>query len=174
MIAGDRRNDLLKAFSCYVAGSESEKTPLPPFVLAVLCMNLPDNITLQATLEKSEEDKRPSKIALGFAWVGRLAVLLAVVLSPWMIASVDPRPQFWISVALLVGLGVFWFESALDRKGKQVFPYVAVPVFLGLVIGLLQVLPLPAGVVESIGGRQMDIYREYSVDAAPHSGRNQY
>lgn len=129
-------------------------------------MNLPDNMTLQATLE-SDRDRvaRQSMIVEFVSWSGRVALLLAVVLSPWMLGGIRHWCQSLMAFALLFGLAFWWFETAVSRKKTQYFPYVFFPLALGILIGLLQLMPLPESVVETLGGRQSELYERYSVDA---------
>lgn len=129
-------------------------------------MNLPENMTLQATLESDRDRINKQTMLTGFfAWSGRISLLLAVIGSPWMIGSVGYWAQFWIAVALLAGLAFWWFETASNRRQSQVIPYVFAPLALGIVIGLIQLLPLTSGMADLLGGRQGEMYERYSVDA---------
>ena len=128
--------------------------------------------SLQETFEKSTSQgdgsgtnrKRLSTSEL-FEWPGRLALILAVVLSPWFFASVENWAQCTITLALMVGMAFWWFETALNRKNSQVFPYVSVLVFLGIGVGLFQIWTLPSSLADLVLGRQVEIYQEYSGDA---------
>jgi O-antigen ligase/tetratricopeptide (TPR) repeat protein len=129
-------------------------------------MNLPENMTLQATLESDRERINKQTMLTGFfAWSGRISLLLAVIGSPWMIGSVGYWAQFWIAIALLAGLAFWWFETATNRRQSQAFPYVFVPLALGIGLGLFQLVPLPDGLEDFFGGRQGEMYERYSVDA---------
>lgn len=134
-------------------------------------MNQPENMTLKATVESPNSDsgsdsgdKPRSSTSLSdrFSWPCRIALLTVVVLSPWAFASVQNWAQFWITVALLIGLAFWWFETALNNKKTQIFPYIALLVFLGLGIGLVQTLSIPDGLANSLLGRQVEIYRDYT------------
>ncbi len=129
-------------------------------------MNLPENMTLQATLESDRDRINKQTMLTGFfTWSGRISLLLALIGSPWMIGSVGYWAQFWISIALLAGLAFWWFETATNRRQSQVFPYLFVPVALGIGIGLIQLIPLTDGLTDLLGGRQGALYERYSVDA---------
>ena len=78
------------------------------------------------------------------------------------LGSVHYWAQQWICLSLLVGLGFWWFETAMHGRRMQVVPYVSLLVIGGLVIGLLQLAVLPDAVVDSIVGRQKTIYQTYS------------
>ena len=85
-------------------------------------MRRPENMTLQATVQGEQRDRSRAKssssgnhnqddttstLADKFSWPGRIAVLLALLLSPWANASVHHWAHRYILLALLVGLG-FW------------------------------------------------------------------
>ncbi len=125
-------------------------------------MNVPENMTLQATIEQSEA-KPPAGVLLAewFSWPGRIAVLFAVLLAPWMFGSYGPWAQRLIMFSLLIGIGFWWFESAVRRNRTQVIPFVAVPLMLGLLIGFMQTLALPGWLADLLVGRQADLYKQF-------------
>ena len=93
------------------------------------------------------------------AWPGRICLLLAVVISPWIFASVNFDAQRWIAVSLLLGLGFWWFETSMNRHRKQVLPVLFFPLLLGILLGLFQLIPIPES-VSSLLGRQIEIRQE--------------
>ena len=132
-------------------------------------MNLPDNMTLKATVEKpnsnsgsGSETVTSTSLSDIFSWPGRIALLVAVVLAPWALGSVDFWAQRWITICLLVGLGFWWFETALNRRNTQVIPYISLFVFLGLGIALFQTVPLSKWLGDLILGGQQEIYAEFT------------
>ena len=131
-------------------------------------MKDPQNFTLQGTLAETvasnEEKNRGSQFLEYLIWPGRIALLLAILLSPWAFGSVRPWAQQWIAIAILVGLGFWWFETSLKQRDKQYFPYVFFPVFLGVIIGLLQLWELPSGLSSMALGRQIEIFKEFGSD----------
>ena len=137
-------------------------------------MNQPENMTLGSMIGGAKSDSGPnvpnkvpekeSSLSDRFSFPGRIAVLLAVVFSPWALASVRFGPQCTIMVLMLVGLAFWWFETAFHERKSQVFPYVFFLVAAGLLIGVLQVIPLPGWMVEWVTGRQPEIYRSFSGD----------
>ena len=131
-------------------------------------MKDPQNFTLQATLADTvagSANKNRGSLYLDYlTWPGRIALLLAIVLSPWAFGAVRPWAQQWIAVAMLVGLGFWWFETSLNQKNKQFFPYIFFPVFLGLMIGLLQLWELPSSLASLLLGRQVEIFQEFGSD----------
>ena len=128
----------------------------------------PRGMTLEATFG---DGKRPTPASRGsggrtgdsessglsdyLAWPGRICLLLAVVISPWIFGSVNFRPQFWIAVSLLAGLGFWWFESSMNARRKQVLPLLFFPLVIGIVLGLFQLIPLPESMT-SLLGRQVE------------------
>lgn len=148
-------------------------------------MKDPQKLTLQATLADTvadaAEQKRGSILLAYLMWPGRLALLIAIMLSPWAFGSVRPWAQQWIAIAMLVGLGVWWFETSLNQKRKQHFPYLFFPVFLGLVIGLLQLWELPSWLASWVLGRQVEIFKTFGADlqlsptiSVSHSGTKKF
>ena len=136
-------------------------------------MNQPENMTLGSMVGKSDSDSGPgappppppekeSSLSDKFSFPGRIALLLAVLLSPWALASVRLWPQFVIIILMLIGLGFWWFETSFHERKSQVFPYIFVFVAAGLLLGIFQVIPLPNWLVELLTGRQADIYRDFS------------
>ena len=131
-------------------------------------MKDPQNFTLQATLADTvagNANKNRGSLYLDYlTWPGRIALLLAIVLSPWAFGAVRPWAQQWIALAMLVGLGFWWFETALNQKKRQYFPYIFFPVFLGLLIGLLQLWEMPSSLASLVLGRQIEIFNEFGAN----------
>lgn len=135
-------------------------------------MNQPENMTLGSMIGKAESSSGPdvpnkvpekeSSLSDRFSFPGRIAVLAAVLFSPWALASVRFGPQWIIIVLMLIGLGFWWFETAFHERKSQVFPYIFVFVAAGLLIGIFQVIPLPSWLVDLFTGRQEEIYRNFS------------
>ena len=127
-------------------------------------MTSPNKLTLQGMADGSVR-KRNGWKSLGwserFSWAARIVLLAAIVSSPWMIGSVQFGAQYFLSLALLLGLGLWWFDTALRKKKSQVVPYLAALVALGIGIGLLQVTALPDSVAQLLLGRQAELYAEF-------------
>ena len=135
-------------------------------------MNQPENMTLGSMLEGAKSASGPdapnkvpeneSSLSDRFSFPGRIAVLLAVLFSPWALASVRFGPQCTVMVLLLIGLAFWWFETAFHERQSQVFPYVFFLLAAGLLIGIVQIIPLPSWLIELLTGRQPEIYRGLS------------
>ena len=104
-------------------------------------------------------DQESSGLSGYFAWPGRICLLLAVVISPWIFASVNFDAQRWIAISLLVGLGFWWFDTSMNARKKQVLPLLFFPLVLGILLGLFQLIPLPES-VSSLLGRQVEIQQQ--------------
>ena len=137
-------------------------------------MSIPDNMTLQGTVGQSDSrggsknrNKSTSSLSDLFSWPARIVLLLIVVLSPWAMGSVNFWSQRWITVGILFCLGFWWFETALNSKKKQVFPYLFFPLVIGLFIGWFQTIGLPDWLAGIVLGRQQELYELYSAQADP-------
>jgi len=147
------------------------------FPVRLIFMNQPENMTLGAMIGKPDSDsgrgtpnavpEKETSLSDKFSFPGRISLLLAVLLSPWALASVRLWPQFGIIILMLIGLGFWWFETAFHERKSQVFPYIFVLVAAGLLIGIFQVIPLPSWLVELLTGRQASIYSNFSGNPEP-------
>jgi len=105
-------------------------------------MNQPENMTLQATLQQGGKATGPAELRQKLEWPGRICILLAVVVAPWLYGSVYFSAQFLIAVCCLVGIAFLWFESGVSQRRSLVLPYLMVPLFLGIVFAMLQLASL--------------------------------
>ena len=106
-------------------------------------------------------DQGSSGLSDYLAWPGRICLLLAVVISPWIFASVNFDAQRWIAISLLLGLGFWWFETSMNSQRKQVLPVLFFPLLLGILLGLFQLIPLPESAA-SLLGRQIEIQQQFA------------
>ena len=127
-------------------------------------MNIPDNMTLQATVEQDDAKSGidPQVWSERFGWLVRILILAALVVAPWMIGSVKYWSQFWLAAALMLSVAIWWFETALNKRKAQVVPYVSVFVFIGILIGLFQLVPLSGAFSDFFLGRQVELYEQFS------------
>ena len=125
-------------------------------------MNTPNPLTLEATIAQDNVDRiDKTERCLDFVtWVGRVLLLCVLFLSPWMFGSVDPWTQRYIAIAIGIGLGIWWFETALRRTRSQVIPYVFFPVAIGILIAMFQLWELPASLASILLGRQTELYEQ--------------
>jgi tetratricopeptide (TPR) repeat protein/O-antigen ligase len=129
-------------------------------------MNTHDKMTLQATVDLDGArgaSINPETWSNRFAWLARILILFALVASPWMLGSVEYWSQYWISIALLLALALWWFETALNKRNTQALPYVALLLVVGLIIGLIQVIPLSGPLNNLLIGRQQELYEEFTL-----------
>ena len=125
-------------------------------------MNTPNPLTLEATIAQDNVDRidRTERCLDFVTWVGRALLLSILFVSPWMLGSVDPWAQQYIAFALGIGLGIWWFETALRRTRSQVLPYVFFPVAIGILIAMFQLWELPTGLASILLGRQTELYEQ--------------
>ena len=92
------------------------------------------------------------------SWVGRVACLLLVVTFAWLRGGVDYWSQVWMGGLLVIGLIAWWIERVFDRSGTdRKLPIVAVPVILGIALGLLQLVPLPDSLANLLAPKQHEL-----------------
>lgn len=125
-------------------------------------MKQPKNMTLKGTVDSRRASKTQLPLSELFAQPARWSVLLAMVLSPWAFGSVHYWAQQWMALALLVGIGFWWFETAMNHRNRQTLPYLGILVILGILLGFFQLLPLPGWISEWVLGRQPEIYQKFS------------
>ena len=86
-------------------------------------MNQPENMTLQATLGRQK--KTPATAARQkFEWPGRICILLALLIAPWLYGSYYFSAQFLMAICCLVGIGFLWFESGVSERRSLILPYL--------------------------------------------------
>jgi len=117
-------------------------------------------------------DSDSSGLAEYLAWPGRTCLLLALVISPWFFGSVNFGAQRWIAISLLAGLGIWWFESSMNARRKQVLPVLFFPLVFGISLGLLQLIPFPESTT-SLLGRQVEIHEQLTGPAIAASSSDQ-
>ncbi len=98
-----------------------------------------------------------------FALPGRWIMLAILVIAPWLFGANYSWGQFWVAVALFLGLVMWWLESAFSLRRAQVVPYVFWLVLAGVLLGLAQIVAWPPAVVSTVGGFQTELYEQYSV-----------
>ena len=124
--------------------------------------------TLAATLaekskKRSSAKEKDGKSDFYLKLPGRLCVVLLIVVSPWLIGSVHYRSQFLLSVIGLVGLSCWWLENVFRREHRDLIPWVALPVILGLFLGVMQLLPLNNSLAGMVATKQREIKNQFGV-----------
>lgn len=131
-------------------------------------MNQPDSMTLLGTLDKKRSDTEP--LASLFMRVAQFMILSVLVLAPWAFGAVYYWAQCWIAFGLLAALGIWWFETAVNSDKSQHVPYISLLLICGMLLALLQLVPLPEFLSSFFLGRQAEIYQEFSGNP-PAAGR---
>ncbi len=98
---------------------------------------------------------------MAFTWLGRFIVFVLLVGSPWLYGSVSQMAQFYLLCLAISGLVAWWFAMAFGQRSSQLFPYLAFPVMLGLVLIGFQLMPLPESVAKAIAPKQLELYETY-------------
>ncbi|MDG2102417.1 MAG: O-antigen ligase family protein [Pirellulaceae bacterium] len=62
----------------------------------------------------------------------------------------------------VVGLAAWWFSMVLGSNSTQRFPFLALPVILGLILVGLQTVPLSDDLASLVAPRQAELYEQYS------------
>ena len=127
-------------------------------------MNQPENMTLQATL-KSGATSGTADLRQKLEWPGRIAILLAVLVTPWLYGGVYFSAQFLMAVCCLIGIGLLWFESGVSQRSSLILPYLIVPLVIGILLGLLQIVPLGESFHWMLG-KQKEFYPLLTGDAS--------
>ncbi len=136
--------------------SESEPRP----------MTLLDTVAAGRQRSQGMEDESGLPVRMGWAgWTGRVAILAAVVLAPWLIGSVKSSSLWLLAVLASVATASWWLELAIARPRQHVMPWLIAFVLAGALLGWIQTLPLPAGLASVLTGRQHEIYSEWSAAA---------
>ena len=95
-------------------------------------MNQPENMTLKGTLDqRSKAKKKVASLSEMISAPGRWIVLLILILSPWTFGSVYHWSQALMAIALLIGVGLWWIESAMSDRKTQTIPFLAIFVIAG-------------------------------------------
>ncbi len=152
--------------------------------------------TLAATLAAKRENQAHSEasstahpLLSKVSWIGRAACLLLVVSFAWLRGGVDFSHQVWMGGLLLIGLVVWWIERISGQMGSdRKMPLVAAPLILGIVLGLVQLVPLPDSLSSLLASKQNELLELFaspaemmhspetptaSISLDTNSGRNQ-
>jgi len=97
-------------------------------------------------------DRRHNLDSLGL--IGKILVSVMIVIAPWWVGSVGKLPQLVMAGLAVAGLGVWWLELSFTRVKRQYLPLLAILVAGGVLLGTLQLLPLPPGIAQTIAGPQ--------------------
>ena len=89
-------------------------------------------------------------------------MLAMVISSPWCFGGVSQTAQSWFSGMAVVGLAAWWFSMVLGSNSTQRFPFLALPVILGLILVGLQTVPLSDELASLVAPRQAELYEQYS------------
>lgn len=92
----------------------------------------------------------------------RLLLLAAVSIAPWWYGAAQPIAGFCLATVVTLAVGLWLLQLLLDSHPathRVPIPIVAVVLAAGLLLGLAQLWPLPASVLESASPFTADLYR---------------
>ena len=94
-------------------------------------------------------------------FVAQLVLGLTVLLLPWFFGGVQPRHQLWLAVAILVALACYLVAQTSGRFIDRPLPLALVPLILALLLGVGQLLPLPATVLAVFSPQGSHIWKTF-------------
>lgn len=111
-----------------------------------------------------------------FLWIGRLIVIGMITAAPWIhtqlsegtwsFTCLSQTAQCWMLAAGIIGLVMWWFSMAFGNRSSQLFPYLTIPVILGLVLVGFQLLPLGTGIAGFAAPQQAELYEKFASPVA--------
>lgn len=129
-------------------------------------MTLLDTVAAGRQRLQGLDDDNGLPARLGWAgWLGRAAVLTAIVLAPWLIGSVHSSSLWFLAVLASVATACWWLELFFARPRQHVMPWLIAFVMAGALLGWIQTLPLSQDLAWLFTGRQREIYGEWSAAA---------
>ena len=96
------------------------------------------------------------------AWPGRIALILAITIAPWMIGSVYDWSLHILAWLVAIAAGSWWLDMALIRNRTPVMPWVMLLLLAGIALGFFQIMPLPEAMAKALAGVQTEFYGEWS------------
>jgi tetratricopeptide (TPR) repeat protein len=110
----------------------------------------------------SASPSRDTPASSFFLWLGRFVLLVMLVGAPWWFGAVSQTAQSCLLLLGVAGMTLWWFSLAFGGRSTQLFPYLAFPVVLGLVLIGIQMLPLSEQASRVIAPRQAELYEKYA------------
>ncbi|MGI9515838.1 MAG: O-antigen ligase family protein [Pirellulaceae bacterium] len=86
-------------------------------------------------------------------------------MSPWWYGSVSQLARFVLMALAVAGLTMWWFSMAFGIRSRQIFPYLAFPVILGLILVGAQMVPLGQTLGGVLAPYQTTLYEQYATPA---------
>lgn len=98
--------------------------------------------------------------------LGAQVVLIAMVgLSPWFFGAVQLRDQQWLFAAAAIALALAGARLVLAPSGP--LPWAVAPLAAGVLVGALQLVPLPSSALETLSPAAARVRSELSPTAVP-------
>lgn len=104
-----------------------------------------------------------AQVALG-------AVVLGV---PWFLGGVHARTQYWLAIGVLISLTACLLPQLRKEAPAIPLPVAIVPLMLAVAFGFAQLWPLPAGVLQKLSPRSVELWQSLDTTAVdPTLGQN--
>jgi len=128
----------------------------------------PQQPTLQDLLASKREGKstrQKNERSSTILHFGRAILLVLLLIAPWCLGSVHVLPQMLLLCGITVVLAAWWLDFAFFVKsGRGIVPYIFIPVFLGWLLAIAQLVPLSDSVAAFLAPKQQEIYSVYTAD----------
>lgn len=100
------------------------------------------------------------------SWIGRAACLVLAVAFAWLRGGVDFWSQVWMGGLLLVAMTMWLIESLIDRRRTdRAQPWIVLPVFVGVLLSVVQLIPLSDAIAGWVAPRQQEIMESFASPA---------
>ena len=130
-----------------------------------------DQLTLKDLLNSQRESRKSrrtkSEAGSTIMHFGRAILLLLLLVAPWCFGSVHLASQTFLLGGMTLVVSTWWLDFVFNGNGRTRFrlvPFVLIPVVLGWVLALAQVVPLPTNVAAWLAPGQQRVYQEYAAE----------
>lgn len=86
--------------------------------------------------------------------VGQVVFAATVLAAPWAFAGVPTVVQFWLVVAGLAAISIWWLHLGIAGLSTVRIPVAFFPLAMAILLGALQLVPLSGGVAEILAPAQ--------------------
>ena len=100
--------------------------------------------------------------------IGLLVGGLLIIVPPWWFGSVETTAQSAIYALAFVGLIAAWVSIVFAKNKATAFPIVSLPVMLGILLAIAQLIPLPATIGRMVSPHHRELYVANAIDTIDH------
>ncbi len=108
--------------------------------------------------DRATADEGETLLSGIFLWSGRLLTFAMILMGPWWFGSVAQLPQLVLYCLAITSMTMLWFSLAFGKRTSHHFPFLAIPVVLGLFLLTFQTLPLPDWLAGLVAPGQSGLY----------------